>query len=30
MFPQIKIIMQGTDATKPVRIKDLRAIALAT
>ena len=27
---QIKIIMQGTDATKPVRIKDLRAIALAT
>ena len=27
---QIKIIMQGTDAAKPVRIKDLRAIALAT
>ena len=27
---QIKIVMQGTDASKPVRIKDLRAIALAT
>ena len=27
---QIKIIMQGTDASKPVRIKDLRAIALST
>ena len=27
---QIKIVMQGTDATKPPRIKDLRAIALAT
>ena len=27
---QIKIIMQGTDAAKPVRIKDLRAIALST
>ena len=27
---QIKIVMQGTDAAKPVRIKDLRAIALAT
>ena len=27
---QIKIVMQGTDASKPVRIKDLRAIALST
>ena len=27
---QIKIVMQGTDATKPVRIKDFRAIALST
>ncbi len=27
---QIKIVMQGTDAVKPPRIKDLRAIALAT
>ena len=27
---QIKIVMQGTDAAKPVRIKDLRAIALST
>jgi len=27
---QIKIIMQGTDAAKPVRIKELRAIALST
>ena len=27
---QIKIVIQGTDATKPVRIKDFRAIALAT
>ena len=27
---QIKIVMQGTDAAKPVRVKDLRAIALAT
>ena len=27
---QIKIVMQGTDAANPPRIKDLRAIALAT
>ena len=27
---QIKIVMQGTDAVNPPRIKDLRAIALAT
>ena len=27
---QIKIVMQSTDAANPPRIKDLRAIALAT
>ena len=27
---QFKIVMQGTDAANPPRIKDLRAIALAT